>query len=120
MSRATACAEVITSSAPVGMPSSVRCAATVSGVRRALFVTYASRMPPRRAVASDSTAYAIAFPPAYTTPSRSSSAVSYASARACPLPSGLVLTLRLIRHRSSFDGFPPIIPHAHRTRTMPG
>lgn len=77
-------------------------------------------MPPSRAVASESTACAIAFPPAYTTPSRSSSAVSYASLRACPLPSGLVLARWLIPHRSSFDGFPPIIPHGTDTRTMPG
>ncbi len=77
-------------------------------------------MPPSRAAASDSTAWTMALPPAYTTPSRSSSAVSYASFRARTLPSGLVLTLRLIPHRSSFDGFPPIIPHAAGTRTMPG
>lgn len=39
ISRATACAEVITSAAPAGTPSRVRCSATVSGVREALLVT---------------------------------------------------------------------------------
>lgn len=89
------------------------------GVRSALLVTYARCMPPARAVASESTAWAMASPPAYTTPSRSSSAVSYASLRACPLPSGRVLTVWLIAHRSSFDPVAPIIAHATDTLTMP-
>ncbi|SCE62263.1 hypothetical protein GA0115253_1102817 [Streptomyces sp. Termitarium-T10T-6] len=87
-SRATAWAEVITSEGSAGTPSSVRCSATASGVRRALLVTYARCMPPARAAASESTAWTMASPPAYTTPSRSRRAVSYASISAVALPDG--------------------------------
>ena len=62
-SRAAACAEVTTSSAHAGIPSSVRCAAIAAGVREALFVTKASRSPRRRASASASGAPGTAWPP---------------------------------------------------------
>src|SRR4051794_7591679 len=77
-----ACALVTTSVASASMPSSHRCRATTSGGRAALFVTKASRVPPRRASASASGAPGTAFGPTYTTPSRSSSRTS------CSLASG--------------------------------
>ena len=75
-SRAAAWAEVTTSPSSTSMPSSRRWAATVSGVREALFVTYARCSPAARASARCPGAPGTASGPTYTTPSRSSMATS--------------------------------------------
>src|SRR6516164_6674589 len=80
-SRAAACAEVMSSPGRAGTPSPVSCAAMAAGVREALLVTKASRMPDAAALASASAAPEMGDPPRYTTPSRSSRATSYREAR---------------------------------------
>ena len=62
-SRAAAWAEVTTSSRVAGTPKLVSSAAMAAGVRNALFVTYASRMPAAPALRSASAAPEMAVPP---------------------------------------------------------
>ena len=61
--RAAAWAEVMTSSFPAGTPSPVSWAAIAEGVREALLVTNASRMPDAAALASASAAPGTGEPP---------------------------------------------------------
>ena len=80
--RAPAWAEVVIWDAEAGNPSRTRWAATSSGVREALFVTY--RMPTlwAAAVVMVSAAPGTACSPTYTTPSRSSNNESYLASSA--------------------------------------
>jgi hypothetical protein len=62
-SRAAACAEVMISPGRAGTPSPVSWAAMADGVREALLVTNASRMPDAAALASASAAPGMGAPP---------------------------------------------------------
>ena len=62
-SRAAAWAEVTTSCGDAGAPKPVSSAAMAAGVRKALLVTYASRMPAASALRSASAAPGMAVPP---------------------------------------------------------
>src|SRR5579872_5370962 len=87
-SRAAAWAEVTTSAASPGTPSRFSCAAIADGVRDALLVTNASRIPRRLASVRACAAPGTAAPPRYTTPSRSSSATSWTSVSGFSLDRG--------------------------------